>query len=104
MPPADASNGLFLLALSGEKSHTIHGSRAWVTSRFGLTPRPVSAGSGALIERRCLSRWLNGDFHRMTCRSAFDPDGDAHCRFRLSRSAQVPETRLGGSYLEPKSI
>src|ERR1035437_1806281 len=81
---ANAGHGLFLLALCGEKRHTIYGSRAWVTPRFGLAPRPVDAGSGALIEGRYLPRWFNGDFHRVTCRSAFDPDSDAHCRFRLS--------------------
>ena len=39
------------LALSGEKSHTIYGSRAWVTPRFGFAPPPVTAGSGALMLR-----------------------------------------------------
>jgi len=43
---ADAGHGVFPLALSGEKRHTIYGSRAWVTPRFGLAPRPVDAEAG----------------------------------------------------------
>jgi len=43
-----AGHGLSPLALSGEKRHTIYGSRAWVTPRFGLALLPVDAGSGPL--------------------------------------------------------
>ena len=99
---ADAGHGLFSLALGGEKSHTIYGSRAWVTPRFGLAPRPVRAGSGALFEGRYLARWFDGYFYRVTCRSARDSNRYPHCRFRLSQAALASDTRLGGSYLAPK--
>jgi hypothetical protein len=33
-----AGHGFSPLALSGEKSHTVYGSRAWVTPRFGFCP------------------------------------------------------------------
>jgi len=97
---ADAGHGVFPLALSGEKRHTIYGSRAWVTPRFGLAPRPVDAGSGALIEGM-LSRWLNGYFYRLTVLRAADCDDDAHDGFVLSRASRCL-VNTGRSYLEPK--
>ena len=99
---ADAGHGVFPLALSGEKRHTIYGSRLWVTPQFGLAPRPVRAGSGALIEGM-LSRWLNGYFYRLTVLRAADCDDDAHDGVLLSRASRcVKDT--GRSYLEPKLI
>lgn len=96
-----AGHGFSPLALSGEKSHTIYGSRAWVTPRFGLAPRPVRAGGGALFEGRYLSRWFDGYFYRVTGRSERDLNRDAHCGFLPSRSAPASDTRRGGSYLNP---
>jgi hypothetical protein len=45
-----AGHGVSPLALSGETSHNVLGSEAWVTPRFGLAPQPVSAGSGAFSQ------------------------------------------------------
>jgi len=66
-------------------------------------PATVTTASGAEF-RRFLARWFNGDFHRMTCRSATNCNGDAHTGFRLSETALASGTRLGGSYLGPNSI
>jgi len=93
-------HGFSPLALCGEKRHTIRGSSALVTPRFGFAPPLVPASDGAL-RIKGLGRWFNGDFYRVTFRSAFDSDGYPHCQFRLSLAAQVPETHLGGLYLTP---
>ncbi len=66
-------------------------------------PATVTPASGAKF-RRYLARRFNGDFHRMTCRSATNCDDDAHTGFRLSLAARASDTRSGGSYLIPKSI
>jgi hypothetical protein len=99
---ADAGHGAFPLNWGGESGTMRLGLECGLPRVLDLAPPPVRAGDGALFERRYLTRRLNGDFYRVTCRSARDSNGYPHCRFRLSETAQVPDTRLGGSYLEPK--
>jgi hypothetical protein len=86
------------LALSGETSHNIFGSRAWFTPRFGLPRNLFKQEAGRLVSDYGLGWGLNRDLYGLTS-SETDFDSDNHAVFILPESP----VRAGLSYLKPKS-
>lgn len=88
----------------GEESGTIGlGLECGLPRVLDLAPPPVSAGDGALLSNQ-LGRRFNGDYYRLTGHSERDLNYHSHRGFVLSETAQASDTRLGGSYLKPKSF
>src|SRR5579862_4582817 len=70
--------GFSPLDFCGKKPHTHFGSGVRLTPRFGLSPQPVSAGSGALNVSYDLGWWFNRDNYGLTGSGEADRDRNSH--------------------------